>query len=50
VTPLALTVVHRTSPVPALLVDRVQESVLGSVVVLVIVLLVRARAHSRASH
>jgi uncharacterized membrane protein YccC len=52
VTPLALTVVHLTSPVPvpALLVDRVLETVLGSVVALVIVLLVRTRAHSKASH
>ncbi|TFD22272.1 FUSC family protein [Cryobacterium sp. TMS1-13-1] len=49
VTPLALTVVHLTSPVPvpALLVDRVLETVLGSVVALVIVLLVRARARRR---
>ncbi|TFD57479.1 FUSC family protein [Cryobacterium sp. Hh7] len=44
VTPLALTVAHLTSPVPALLVDRVLETVLGSVVAQVIVLLVRARA------
>ncbi|WP_166789554.1 hypothetical protein [Cryobacterium sp. TMS1-20-1] len=46
-TPLALTVAHLTSPVPALLVDRVLETVLGSVVALVIVLLVRARARRR---
>ncbi|TFD55706.1 FUSC family protein [Cryobacterium sp. Hh38] len=49
VTPLALTVVHLTSPVPvpALLVDRVLETILGSVVALVIVLLVRAQARRR---
>ncbi|TFB73786.1 FUSC family protein [Cryobacterium glaciale] len=49
VTPLALTVVHLTSPVPVpdLLVDRVLETVLGSVVALVIVLLVQARARRR---
>ena len=49
VTPLTLTVAHLTSPVPvpALLVDRVLETVLGSVVAQVIVLLVRARARRR---
>lgn len=52
VTPLALTVVHLTSPVPvpALLVDRVLETVLGSVVALGIVLLVQARARPRLKH
>ncbi|MDJ0347856.1 FUSC family protein [Cryobacterium sp. PH29-G1] len=52
VTPLALTVVHLTSPapVPALLVDRVLETVLGSVIALIIVLLVRARAKSKVEH
>ncbi|MDJ0337686.1 FUSC family protein [Cryobacterium sp. PH31-O1] len=47
VTPLALTVVHLTSPVavPQLLLDRVLETVLGSVIALIIVLL--ARAHLR---
>jgi hypothetical protein len=52
VTPLALTVVHLVSPapVPALLVDRVLETVLGSVVALVIVLLVRAKARTKTEH
>ncbi|WP_255576171.1 FUSC family protein [Cryobacterium luteum] len=52
VTPLALTVVHLTSPVPvpALLVDRVLETVLGSVFALVIVLLVRARVRLKNRH
>ncbi|TFD87923.1 FUSC family protein [Cryobacterium serini] len=52
VTPLALTVVHLTSPVPvpALLVDRVLETVLGSVIALAIVLLVRARAQLKKRH
>jgi len=45
VTPLALTVVHLTSPVPVpeLLLDRVLETLLGSVIALSIVLLVRWR-------
>ena len=49
VTPLALTVVYLTSPVPlpALLVDRVLETNLGSVVAVVFVLIVRARARRR---
>nr|WP_233206010.1 FUSC family protein [Cryobacterium sp. Y82] len=52
VTPLALTVVHLTSPVPvpALLVDRVLETVLGSVIALAIVLLVRARGQLKKRH
>ncbi|TFD59978.1 FUSC family protein [Cryobacterium suzukii] len=52
VTPLALTVVHLTSPVPvpALLVDRVLETVLGSVIALAIVLLVRARGPLKNRH
>ena len=52
VTPLALGVVHLTSPVPvpALLVDRVLETILGSVVALGIVLLVRARAQPKTKH
>lgn len=52
VTPLALTVVHLASPVPvpALLVDRVLETVLGSAIALIIVLLVRVRAKSKTEH
>lgn len=48
VTPLALTVVHLTSPVavPELLFDRVLETILGSVIALSIVLIVRARRRS----
>ena len=46
VTPLALAVVHLTSPapVPELLVDRVLETILGSIIALSIVLMVQARA------
>lgn len=51
VTPLALTVVHLTSPVPVagLLIDRVVETVLGSVIALSIVVMVRVRARLRAN-
>ncbi|MDH6237949.1 FUSC family protein [Cryobacterium sp. CG_9.6] len=49
VTPLALTVVHLTSPVAVntLLVDRVIETTLGAGIALVIVLLVQAGARRR---
>jgi hypothetical protein len=52
VTPLALTVVHLVSPVPVpeLLVDRVLETVLGSVIALVVVLFVRAKARTKIKH
>ncbi|SDM81763.1 hypothetical protein SAMN05216368_102310 [Cryobacterium flavum] len=51
-TPLALTVLHLTSPVPvpALLVDRVLETVLRRVFALVIVLLARARVRLKNRH
>jgi len=50
VTPLALTVVHLTSPVPvqALVIDRVVETTLGGGVALAIVLLVQALVRRRA--
>ncbi|TFD81902.1 FUSC family protein [Cryobacterium psychrophilum] len=49
VTPLALTVVHLTSPAPVhtLLIDRVIETTLGGGIALAIVLLVQAAARRR---
>ncbi|KFF60019.1 hypothetical protein JF66_07225 [Cryobacterium sp. MLB-32] len=51
VTPLALTVVHLTSPVPvqSLLIDRVVETTLGGSVALAIVLLAQAVLRRRTS-
>ncbi len=48
ITPLALSVVHLTSPVsvPALLLDRVVETALGGGIAILIVLLARARTRS----
>jgi len=51
ITPLALTVVHLTSPVPVrtLLIDRVVETTLGGGIAVLIVLLARAGLRRRAA-